>query len=135
VNAGLNCYFVFWLKPQVNGHAYLALSTAVVALTNCVILYITLTRISSGLEGGLLAKTLLRLILPLAAIGAVCFAGMSTILHPLHWAHYGFILRCLTLGAVIGLAAGAYFLSAGGLGVGEARQFLGMAKRRLNRKK
>ena len=73
----LNTFFVFVWKL---GPEYLALSTAVVAFLNCSILYITITRISHGLDNLKLGRTLLRLVLPLGALAGICILAGHTVL-------------------------------------------------------
>ena len=130
VNAGLNTLFVFVFKK---GHEFLALSTAIVACLNCAILYITLTRISKGLENRQLIQTLGRLIIPLAALAGICLLGTHTILARDTWIHWGFFARAATLGATLAVAGGLYIGLATVLRVDEARQFSRIVLRKLKR--
>ncbi len=130
INATLSTLFVFvWKMP----FQYLALSTAIVAAVNCVILYASLNKISAGLENAKLVSTLLRLVLPIAAMIGVCLFANSTILDYARWHHWNVALRLLTLGVTVGAAASVYFTLASLLKVDEARQFTGMLNRKLRR--
>ena len=128
LNAALNSVFVFYFKL---GHEYLALSTAVIAATNFSLLYFMMTRIAGGLEGGKLLGTLAKLIPAVVLLGAVAWAGNHWLLQG--WAGFGLIRRAALLGTVLAAAGGAYFAAANLLKVDEARQFLGIVKRKARR--
>jgi putative peptidoglycan lipid II flippase len=133
INAALNTYFVFFLRPAEHGQMYLALTTAVVALVNCVTLYVTLSRLVHGLDTRHLLLTLAKLAVPCLAVAALCWWGNSWVLADEYWRHFGLLKRLLALGAVICAAAGAYFVLAAACRVEEAQQFLGIVKRRVRR--
>ena len=130
VNATLNTLFVFVWKL---GPEYLALSTAAVAFLNCAILYITITRISHGLENLKLGETLLRLVLPLAALAGICILAGHTVLERERWTHLSLLLRALALCTTVGVAGGVYIGLATVLKVDEARQFSRIVFRKLRR--
>jgi putative peptidoglycan lipid II flippase len=133
LNASLNSFFVFYVKPAVHGHAYLALSTATVAVTNCCILYAVLTRLAGGLGTRELLQILLRLLPALISLAVLCLVGHFFLLEPERWKSYGLLLRLLTLGLTVGFAAVAYFIWAAKMGVPEAQQFTSMVRRRIKR--
>ncbi len=128
LNAGLNGYFVSHYPTR---HDFLALSTAVIAATNFLLLYVTMSRISGGLETGKMLATLAKLIPAAALLGAVAWAGNHWLLQG--WAGFGLLRRAVLLGVVLAGAGGVYFLTAGVLKVDEARQFLGIVKRKARR--
>jgi putative peptidoglycan lipid II flippase len=130
INATLSTLFVFvWTLP----FQYLALSTAIVAAVNCIILYTSLTRLSDGLEGGRLVATLGRLALPILGLIGVCLFANSTVLDYDRWIHWNLALRVLTVIITVGAAACVYMTLATLLKVDEAKQFTGMLGRRLKR--
>lgn len=133
VNAALNSYFVFVLRPAVHGQMYLALTTAVVALINCATLYFVLSRVAHGLESRILLKTLVKLALPCIALGGVSWIAAATYLNESVWHHYGFIRRLVYLGITISTAGLAYMGLANLFQVPEAGQFLGMVRRKMRR--
>lgn len=126
LNAALNSLFVFVFRLS---HEYLALSTAAIALFNSVALYVSLNHIAGGLETGRLVKLLARLAVPLAALGALAWAGNRWLMAD--WANLGFLPRCLTLGVTIAVAGACYFGLAVLMKVEEAREFTGIVLRRL----
>lgn len=130
VNAGLNIGFVFVLKL---GHEFLALSTAFVAFINCIVLYATLSKISNGLEGRQMLKTLARMIPAIAMLGLTCYLAQQYLLDRSRWIHWPLIVRAATLIGTVGVAGGLYLGLASLLRVEEARQFTGVLKRRLKR--
>ncbi|MBP7949129.1 MAG: murein biosynthesis integral membrane protein MurJ [Verrucomicrobiales bacterium] len=133
VNAALNSFFVFYLRPAVNAHMYLALSTAVVAFTNCSILYVTLAKTAGGLDTEKLLTTLARLLVPSLVLGLICWGGMATFLSAEEWRHYGLFKRVAALGVVVGFSGLAYFVTANLFRIPEARQFADIVQRRLHR--
>lgn len=128
LNAAINSVFVFVLRL---GHEALALCTAVIAFTNCSILYVVMHRIASGLHTAQLLGTLARLALPATLLGAIAWAGNQWLLDG--WSEFALLRRCWTLGVVIVAAGGAYFATATLFRVGEARQFVDIVARRLRR--
>lgn len=128
LNAALNSLFVFYFRF---GHEYLALSTAVIAATNFALLYSMMTRIAGGLEGGKLMGTVAKLIPAVALLGLVAWMGNQWLLQG--WSGFGLLRRAVMLGAVVAAAGGAYFIAASLLKVDEARQFVGIVKRKVKR--
>lgn len=129
LNAALNYVFVFVFQL---GHEYLALSTAAIACTNCLALYILLARISGGLETRKLLGAIARLAPALLALAAAAWAGQRWLLAD--WAAFGLVQRAAWLLGIIGTAGAAYFGLAIAFRVGEARQFLGILERKLRRR-
>ena len=128
LNAALNGYFVTHYPLR---HDFLALSTAVIAATNFLLLYVTMSRIAGGLETGKIAVTLAKLIPAVVLLGAVAWAGNHWLLQG--WSGFGLLRRAMLLGSIVAGAGGAYFLAANLLNVDEARQFLGIVKRKVRR--
>ncbi len=130
VNATLSTLFVFvWRLP----FQYLALSTAIVAAVNCILLYCSLHRLAGGLQSKRLALTLLRLVLPVLGLAAVCVFANQTVLDYSRWRQWILPLRMLTVMVTLGAACGVYFTLASLLKVAEAEQFTGMLGRRLKK--
>lgn len=128
LNAALNGYFVSYFPMR---HDFLALSTAVIAATNFLLLYISMSRIAGGLETGKMLATVAKLVPAVALLGAVAWAGNHWMLKG--WSGFGLIHRAALLGTVVAAAGGAYFLAANVLKVEEAKQFLGIVKRKARR--
>ena len=128
LNAALNGYFVTHYPLR---HDFLALSTAVIAATNFLLLYVTMSRIAGGLETEKIVGTLAKLIPAVALLGAVAWAGNHWLLQG--WSGFGLLRRALVLGSIVAGAGGIYFLAASLLKVDEARQFLGILKRKVRR--
>lgn len=129
LNAALNSVFVFVLKLD---HSALAKSTAIIAATNCIALYVAMRKIAGGLHTGQLFSTIARLILPVAALGAVSAIAWNAAADS--WSTYGFIRKTIWLGLVITASGTAYFLLASLMKVGEAKQFMEIAEKKLKRR-
>ena len=128
LNAALNGYFVTHYPMR---HDFLALSTAVIAATNFLLLYVTMSRIAGGLETTKIVGTLGKLIPAVALLGTVAWAGNHWLLQG--WSSFGLLRRTVMLGSIVAGAGGAYFLAASVLKVDEAQQFLGIVKRKVRR--
>ena len=128
LNAGLNGYFVSHYPTR---HDFLALSTAVIAGTNFLLLYVTMSRIAGGLETSKMLATLARLIPAVALLGAIAWMGNHWLLQG--WGGFGLLRRATLLGFVLAAAGGAYLLAAGLLKVDEAKQFTSIVKRKARR--
>ena len=72
LNAALNWALTFQLGL---GHRGLALSTSVVAMSNFVSLYVLMRRYAGQLESGVMLRTLAKLLVAGACLGAVCWSG------------------------------------------------------------
>ncbi len=123
-----NWYFVVVRGMGVEA---LAMTTSIVAMTNFLILYTAMSRISSGLETKALLSLTARLLTAAAPMAAVCLAAN----------HYLFadpaklpiLLRASMVAGTIAIAAGVYFAAARLLGVSEARETFSLIGRRFKR--
>ncbi|HWB03500.1 MAG TPA: murein biosynthesis integral membrane protein MurJ [Verrucomicrobiales bacterium] len=131
VNAGLNYYFVVHLHKD---HTWLALTTAVVACLNFVLLYSILTKIAGGLENHKLLDSLMRQQAPVIVLGVIAWLGWHYVLEP-RWWYSGLFARCTMLGLTITAAGTAFVVVSHLAKVEEARQFMDIAQRRLSRKR
>lgn len=128
VNLLLNWLFTFHLGW---GHRGLALSTGLVAMSNFAALYFLMRRETRLLQTRQMLSTLLKLALAGAVLAALCWAGNRWLLAG--WAQFGLLLRILSLGAVITVAGGAFFLITMLLRVEEMDDVTRLAKRKLGR--
>ena len=103
LNIFLNWFLIFRMDF---GHRGLALSTAVSATLNFLVLYFLMRSHVQTLHTGRLLLTLLRCGVAAAALGGVCAAGMiyghQWLFAPVFWQ------KLASLGVLIGLAAAAY---------------------------
>ncbi len=129
VNAGLNSLFVYVLHKD---HTWLALTTAVVSCLNFTALYVILTRIAGGLEGGKLLNSLLRQVVPVLMLTLVSWLAWHYVME-VRWAYSSFFSRVIMLGLTITAAGTAFVMLSDLFKVEEAKQFLDMAKRKLNK--
>jgi len=113
-------------------HTALAWATAVGLMLNFFTLYHCMRKFASGLETRSLVQALIKLILGVAVMSAVCLVAKFTIMHD--WSHLGFMLRCAALGVSISVAAAAYFAVTKKLQVEEAGEFLSLLGRRFGKK-
>lgn len=128
VNLLLNWFFTFHLGL---GHRGLALSTGLVAMSNFAALYLLMRHETRLLQTRQMIRTLLKLGLAGAVLAALCWGGNYWLLAG--WAHFGLVLRILSLGAVIAVAGGAFFLVTMLLHVEEMDDVTRLAKRKLVR--
>ena len=113
------------------GHRGLALSTACVATSNFLILYFLMRSHLGRLESRAMLTLLAKVALASAALFAVCWAGAHYLLAD--WSVQPFWPRCLALVLVIVVGAGAFFLCASALGIGEVNDIVAAVRRRLRR--
>jgi putative peptidoglycan lipid II flippase len=130
VSAGLNAILVLWLKQ---GHASLAMTTAVIASLNFMLLFFGMRHQTKHLEDHFLLQLLLRLLLAVGLMAAVCVAGKIFVMGS--WESMGTLQRVFGLGMVIALAGATYFVICVKLGVEESKEFLALVKRRVGRGK
>jgi putative peptidoglycan lipid II flippase len=125
LNLGLNWLFIFKLGM---GHRGLALSTAIAATVNFVLLYLFMTRVSGSLESKAMASTFGRCLLAAIPIGLI---GWVT--HPwiVSLGHASVIQRAGALFAVIGVAAVFFLLASWMLKIEGFNEFLGIVRRKL----
>lgn len=128
-NIVVNSWTVFGMGWD---HAALAWSTAAGLVLNFAVSYVAMKKFAGGLHTPATLARLVRIGLALLAMLAVCAWPKWWFLG--HWAGLGFWERLLSLGAVIGVAAAAYFFACGKLKVEEAGDFGSLLKRRLGRK-
>jgi putative peptidoglycan lipid II flippase len=110
------------------GHRGLALSTAIAATVNFVLLYLFMTWVSGSLESKAMASTLGRCLLAAIPIGLI---GWVT--HPwiVSLGHASVIQRAGALFAVIGLAVVLFLLASWMLKIEGFNEFLGIVRRKL----
>jgi putative peptidoglycan lipid II flippase len=113
------------------GHRGLAFSTACVASSNFLILYFLMRSHLGRLESRAMLALLLKVALASAVLLAVAAVGGQLLLAD--WAVQRFWPKCISLVLVIAAAAGAFFLSASALKVGEVREVTAALRRRLRR--
>jgi len=128
LNLLLNWVFTFRLGW---GHRGLAFSTACVATTNFLILYLLMRHHLGRLESRTMASLLLKLAVASAVLAAVCWAGGHFLLAG--WATERFWPKLGSLIAVIGVGSAAFFLCALGLGISEVQEITRAVRRRLRR--
>jgi putative peptidoglycan lipid II flippase len=126
VNLLLNWVFTMRLGW---GHRGLALSTACVASSNFLILYFLMRSHLGRLESRTMLALLGKVALASAVLFIIAWAGAHLLLAD--WAVQPFWPKCLSLLLVIAAAAGAFFLSAGALRIGEVRELAAGVRRRL----
>ena len=129
LNLGLNWLFIFKLGM---GHRGLALSTAIAATVNFVLLYLFMTRVSGSLESKAMASTLGRCLLAAIPIGLIGWLGQ-------HWlaglGHEPVLIRAASLMLVISGATLLFLLSSWALKIEGFQEFFGMIKRKIARKR
>ncbi|HEY3786838.1 MAG TPA: murein biosynthesis integral membrane protein MurJ [Steroidobacteraceae bacterium] len=113
------------------GHRGLAFSTACVATTNFLILYLLMRRRLRFLESGAMLALLLKVGAASLLMAAICWAGSHYLLAD--WATQRFWPKLLWLLAVIVAGGGVFFLCAALLGIPELRDILAAVRRRLRR--
>jgi len=129
VNLFLNWLFTFRLGL---GHRGLALSTGCVALTNFGLLYWLMRRETKLLETTALVNLLLKLAVPCALLGGICWSAKHWPLAA--WATMGILPKLVWLTGTIALAGVAFFGSASLFRIEEIDDVVGMAKKKLGRR-
>src|SRR5437016_3577657 len=129
---GLNLLLNWMLTLHFGwGHRGLALSTACVATSNFLILYFLMRSHLGRLESRAMLSLLWKVALASAVLLGICWAGAHLLLAD--WAVQRFWPKCVSLLLVIGSAAGAFFLCANALGIGEVHEIVRAVRRRLHR--
>jgi putative peptidoglycan lipid II flippase len=113
------------------GHRGLAFSTACVASSNFLILYFLMRSHLGRLESRAMLVLLLKVALASVVLLTVAWAGAHLLLAD--WAVQRFWPKCVSLLLVIAAAAGAFFLAANALGIGEVHDIVAAVGRRLRR--
>ena len=129
LNLALNWLFIVRLHWD---HRGLALSTACVATSNFLILYLLMRSHLGRLESRRMAVLLAKVALASAALVAIAWAGAHWLLA--NWAVQAFWPKCLGLLLVIAAAGAAFFSCANALGIGEVRDIATAARRRWQRR-
>jgi putative peptidoglycan lipid II flippase len=114
------------------GHRGLAFSTACVASSNFLILYLLMRAQLGQLESRAMVRLLAKVAVASAALFAVAYAGGRLLLAD--WAVQAFWPKCASLVLVIGASAAAFFLLASLLGIGEVHEITAAVRRRLRRR-
>jgi putative peptidoglycan lipid II flippase len=123
-----NWYFVVVRGMGVEA---LAMTTSLVATTNFIILYVFMSRMTSGLETRALLVLIAKLIVAGGAMAGVCFAANRWVFRDL--AHMNAFSRMGGLAVVIPIAGAVYFALSRLLKVEEAGEFLAIVQRRIRR--
>jgi putative peptidoglycan lipid II flippase len=113
------------------GHRGLAFSTACIATTNFLVLYVLMHRHLGRLESRAMLTLLRRLAVASAVLAGVCWAGEHWLLAG--WAAERFWPKAGSLAAVIAAGAGAFFFCANALRIREMQDILQAVQRRLRR--
>jgi putative peptidoglycan lipid II flippase len=114
------------------GHRGLAFSTACVASSNFLILYLLMRAQLGQLESRAMVRLLAKVAVASAALFAVAYAGGRLLLAD--WAVQAFWPKSASLVLVIGTSAAAFFLLASLLGIGEVHEITAAVRRRLRRR-
>ena len=113
------------------GHQGLAFSTACIATSNFLLLYVLMHRHLGRLESRAMVSLLLRLSVACAVLAGVCWAGNTYLLAG--WASERFLPKAGSLTVVIVVAAGAFFFCATVLRIREMQDIALAVQRRLRR--
>jgi putative peptidoglycan lipid II flippase len=128
LNLALNWIFTVRLGW---GHRGLAFSTACVATSNFLILYLLMRAHLGRLESRAMAALLARVALASLALLAIAWGGGQWLLAD--WAMQSFWPKLASLTLVIGCAAAAFFLCGAALGIREVGELTQAVRRRLRR--
>jgi putative peptidoglycan lipid II flippase len=130
IAVGLNLFLNWLFTLRLGwGHRGLAFSTACIATTNFLILYVLMRRHLGRLESRTMLSLFARLSVASAALAAICWAGAHYLLAG--WATERFWPKCGSLAAVIVAGALAFFACASALRIEEVRDLTAAVKRRL----
>jgi len=129
LNLALNWLFTLHLGW---GHRGLAFSTACIATTNFLILYLLMRLHLGRLESGMMLQLLSKLAVASAVLAAICWAGSHWLLAD--WATQAFWPKLGALAFVIAAGIGAFFFCATALGITELHEIMRAVKRRLLRR-
>lgn len=134
VAVGVNLLLNWIFTVQLGwGHRGLAFSTACVATSNFLILYLLMRAHLGRLESRAMASLLARVALASLVLLAIAWGGDQLLLAG--WAVQPFWPKLASLTLVIGCAAVAFFLCASALGIGEVEELAQAVRRRLRRKR
>jgi len=113
------------------GIDYLALGTSLSALVNFSLLTYAMRKAANGINGGELALNFVKLLASAAAMALVCVGAKATVLA--NFEHQGLMLKIVSLGATIGVAAMVYFAANTLLKNEELSEFAAIVKRKLGK--
>jgi putative peptidoglycan lipid II flippase len=132
IAVGLNLFLNWLFTLRLGwGHRGLALSTACIATTNFVILYLLMRRHLRFLESRAMLRLLTRLAFASAVLALICWAGAHFLLAD--WAHQAFTPKLGYLLLTIAVAGAAFLGCAALLGVSEVREIFAAIERRVHR--
>ncbi len=132
VAVGLNLVLNWIFTVRLGwGHRGLAFSTACVATSNFLILYVLMRAHLGRLESRAMAALLARVALASLVLLAIAWGGGHLLLAD--WAVQRFWPKLASLTLVIGCAAAAFFLCASALGISEVEELKQAVRRRLRR--
>jgi putative peptidoglycan lipid II flippase len=130
---GLNLLLNWIFTLQLGwGHRGLAFSTACVATSNFLILYVLMRTHLGTLESRAMLRLLGKIALATSCLLAISWAGGHYLLA--NWALQAFWPKLASLLLVIGAGAGAFFVAAGALGISEVHDITRAVRRRLQRR-
>ena len=113
------------------GHRGLAFSTAMVAMTDFLIMYVMMRRYAGALETGTMLRTLGKLLVAGAMLAAICWAAVTFYLgsgsHLPEWE------KLIGVFATVAVGAGAFFGTAYLLRVAELHDIVAVVKRKVRR--
>lgn len=124
----LNWYFI---HVKHYGVQSLALTTSIVAVTNFVILYAAISRITTGLESRALTSLILRLVFAGGTMGLFCWGAGRWVFDDLGGMNPW--LRAIALGMVVPAAAAVYFAVARALRIEEAKESMELVTKRFRK--
>ena len=107
-------------------------STACIATTNFLILYLLMRLHLGKLESRTMLQMLSRLSVASLVLAGVCWAGLHFLLS--NWATEPFLPKAGALALVIAAGAAAFFVCATALGISELRDITRAVKRKLLRR-
>jgi putative peptidoglycan lipid II flippase len=128
LNVLLSWLFIFKFQW---GHRGLAASTACIASTNFVVLYVLMHRHLRSLDTALMLRTLAKVCIASALLGGVAWIGKHYLLN--NWATQAFAPKAVYLFAVIVAAGGAFFVTAMLLKLNEVQVIAAAVGRRLRK--
>jgi putative peptidoglycan lipid II flippase len=128
LNASLNSFTVFVMHWD---HTALAWATALGLAVNFAALYLSMRKFAGGLETKALTASLIRLLIGIGSMVAVCYGLKMYLLAD--WAKMSFLAQAAGLGTTVTLAAVIYFLVTQKLRVEEAGEFIGIVSKRIKR--
>ena len=125
-NFSLNWLFTRYLGW---GHRGLAMSTALVALTDFVLLYVMMRRYAGALETGKMIKTLAKLLAAGALLAGVCWAAVEFYLGS--GSHLATLPKLFAVLGTVGVGVTVFFGAAYLLRVGELQDIVAVLRRKL----